>query len=164
MGNFPEMEVYLSDLAVSITTIENGNILDGSFRLEYEGAITEEIPYDSSSSFLRSKLEVLPTIESVSVVRSLPDSQNGFSWTIEFTSDLNSGNLNNIMTHSDGLTTTNPIYGAEVKISNGGVDGSFIKGSFQIEFGKFQKNCFAIDWKFCLHEILYLLIVQKTKC
>ena len=89
MGKFPEMEVYLSDLPVTIITIENGNIVDGSFRLEYEGVITEQIQYDPSSSFLRSKLEALPTIESESVVHSLPDSQNGFSWTIEFTSDLN---------------------------------------------------------------------------
>ena len=39
MGNVPEIEVYLSDIPVSVITLEEGNILGGFFRLEYDGAI-----------------------------------------------------------------------------------------------------------------------------
>jgi len=136
MGDVPEMEVYLSDIPVSVTTLEEGNILGGSFRLEFDGEITEQIAFDSSSSLLQSKLEKLPSIGSISVIRSSPDSQNGFSWRIEFTSDQNSGNLNNIICHGEGLTTTNIKGGAEVNVGSGGIDGSYIRGSFQVEFGK----------------------------
>ena len=136
MGDVPEMEVYLSDLPVHISTIENGNILSGSFRLEFNGEITEEIPYDSSSSNVRSKLEDLSSIGSVSVTRQGPNEQNGFSWKIEFTSDLNAGNINNIIPHGMGLSTSNDIGGASIKVIGGGTDGSYIQGTFQLEFGK----------------------------
>ena len=136
MGDVPELEVYFSDLPVSISTIENGNILNGSFRLEFEGEITDDIPFDSSSSNLRSQLENLSSVGSVSVVRRGPTHQNTFSWEIEFTSDLNSGNLHNIIPHGHGLKTTNGIGGASIAVSHGGRDGSFITGTFQLEFGE----------------------------
>lgn len=33
MGNVPEMKVFMTDMPVSISTVEEGNELDGSFRL-----------------------------------------------------------------------------------------------------------------------------------
>ena len=44
-------------------------------------------------------LNGLVSIDAVVVSRSYPDNQNEFSWTIEFTSDLNSGNLDDLILH-----------------------------------------------------------------
>ena len=48
MGNVPEMKVFMSDLPVSVSTVEEGNVLDGSFRLEFMGDLTADIPFDAN--------------------------------------------------------------------------------------------------------------------
>lgn len=136
MGNIPQMQLFLSDLPVSVATIEDGNVLSGSFQLEYSGELTTQIPFDASESIFRMELEKLPSIGTVAVTRGPKDDQYGYSWQVEFTSDMNSGNLENIVTHGEGLMTSNDIGGSMVKITHGGRDGSYIDGSFQVEFGK----------------------------
>ena len=141
MGNVPEMEVFMSDLPISITTVQEGNVLEGSFRLEFMGELTADIPFDASSFIMQSKLESLDAIGAVSVTRSMADVQSGFTWEIEFLSDSNGGNLPSMTAHGDGLRTSNPLGGANVEVSTGR-DGSYIAGSFTIAFGK---------WLFCFH-------------
>lgn len=137
MGNVPEMEVFMSDLPISITTLQEGNELEGSFRLEFMGELTADIPFDASSSELQNHLESIETIGAVSVSRSMADDQNGFSWDIEFLSDNNGGNIDSIQVHGDGLRTSNPVGGASIEISNGR-DGSYIAGTFTIAFRAYQ--------------------------
>jgi len=134
MGNVPEMEVYMSDLPISITTLQQGNELEGSFRLEFNGELTADIPYDASTYEMQSQLEDIDSIGAVSVSRSFADEQNGFVWEVEFLSDSNGGNLPSMIVHGDGLRTSNPsIGGADVNVSVGR-DGSYISGSFTLAF------------------------------
>jgi hypothetical protein len=135
MGNVPEMEVFMSDLPISITTVQEGNELEGSFRLEFMGELTADIPFDASSFVMQSKLESLDAVGAVSVTRSMADVQSGYTWEIEFLSDSNGGNLPSMKAHGDGLRTSNPLGGANVEVSTGR-DGSYIAGSFTLAFGK----------------------------
>lgn len=135
MGNVPEMEVFMSDLPISIATVQDGNELEGSFRLEFMGELTEDIPFDASSFLMQSKLESLDAVGAVSVTRSMADVQNGFTWEIEFLSDSNGGNLPLIRAHGDGLRTSNPLGDANVEVTTGR-DGSYIAGSFTLAFRK----------------------------
>ena len=136
MGNVPEMEVFMSDLPISITTLQQGNELEGSFRLEFRGELTADIPFDASSSEMQSHLESLDTIGAVSISRSMADEQNGFTWEVEFLSDSNGGNLPSMEVHGDGLRTSNSVGGAKVEISTGR-DGSYISGSYTLLFRKY---------------------------
>ena len=137
MGNVPEMEIFMSDLPVSITTLQQGNVLEGSFRLEFMGELTADIPYDASSYEMQSRLENLDTIGAVSVSRSMADEQSGFTWEIEFLSDSNGGNLPSLIVHGDGLRTSNPVGGAEIAVVTGR-DGSYISGSFTLSFREYN--------------------------
>jgi len=135
MKAVPVLELYVTDIPVFISLIDEANLLQGYFRLEYDGEITDAIPYDASESVMQKHLMKLSSIDSVQVVRSNSDDQNGYSWRIQFTSDVNGGNLSDMIIHSDGLKTTNLIDGAGCMIASGGVDGSFITGSFVISHG-----------------------------
>ncbi len=139
MKNVPQMEIYLSDLPVSVSTVENANLLDGYFRLEYSNEISGPIPSDANEQEMQDALESLNSVGSVQVTRSNSDNQNGYSWTIEFTSEMNGGNLDDLLVHSDDLTSTNnAIDGAVAKLDSGGSDGSFIQGNFSIVFGMWK--------------------------
>lgn len=137
MKDVPELEVYLSDVPVSISTIENANLLGGHFRLEYNGELTEPIAFDADEEEMQQALESLNTIGKVDVTRSECDEQNGYSWTITFLSELNNGNLDNMFVYSDGLMTSNTDFdGASVRINEeGGRNGTFISGYFIVQFG-----------------------------
>ena len=136
MQDPPELEPYLSDIPLFISTIENGNVLGGFFQLEFGGETTSPIPYDADESHLQQILEELNSIEKVSIRRSNSNAQQGYSWSVQFISDKNGGNLEDLIIHPEGLTTSNPIGGALATISPGGVDGSYITGSFRVTFGK----------------------------
>ena len=135
MRNMPQMEVFMSDIPVSIETVDDANVLGGSFRLEFDGEITDDIPADASAAIMQSRLEELSTVSTVVVSRGGVDDQGGYSWEIEFTSDDNGGNLDDLIPYGDGLTTTNAaVGGALVEIASGGRTGSYIQGTFTIEF------------------------------
>ncbi|KAL3774885.1 hypothetical protein ACHAW5_007303 [Stephanodiscus triporus] len=144
MGNVPEMEVFMSDLPVSITTMQQGNELEGSFRLEFMGELTADIPFDASSFEMQSSLENLSTVDAVYVSRSTADDQIGFTWEIEFLSDSNGGNLPPIKVHGDGLRTSNPVGGANIELSTGR-DGSYISGSYTLAFRGDVTNLISYD-------------------
>ena len=135
MGNVPEMEVFMSDLPVSIKTLQHGNELEGSFRLEFMGELTADIPFDASSFEMQISLENLGAVDAVYVSRSMADEQSGFTWEIEFLSDSNGGNLPLMKVHGDGLRTSNPVGGAAIELSTGR-DGSYISGSYTLTFRK----------------------------
>ena len=144
MGNVPQMEVFMTDLPVTITTLHEGNQLDGSFRLEYMGELTADIPYDASAAEMQSHLESLDAIDAVSVLRSMADEQNGFSWEVEFLSDGNGGDIESMKVHSDGLRTSNSVGGAKLEIV-GGRDGSYIEGTFLLSFEGKKTNHIPFD-------------------
>lgn len=136
MRNVPELEVYVTDVPVSISTIEEANLLQGHFHLEYNGEVTDLIPIDASESELYHALISLSTIHDVKVSRSDGNDQNGYTWRIEFTSDENGGNLDDIIVHSENVSSSGNAVGAKVELVSGGIDGSFLSGSFVIHFGE----------------------------
>ncbi|KAL7537095.1 hypothetical protein ACHAXR_007582 [Thalassiosira sp. AJA248-18] len=144
MGNVPEMEIFMTDLPISITTLHQGNELEGSFRLEFMGELTADIPFDASSSEMQSRLEGLDTIGAVAVSRSMADEQSGFSWEIEFLSHSNGGNLPSMKVHGDGLRTSNPVGGAKIEMSTAR-DGSYISGSYTLAFLDEETNPIPYD-------------------
>ena len=144
MGNVPEMEVFMTDLPVSITTLQEGNQLVGSFRLEYMGELTADIPHDASAAEMQSHLESLDSIDAVSVLRSIADDQNGFLWEVEFLSDSNGGDIESMTVHGDGLRTSNSVGGAKIELV-GGRDGSYIAGTFVLAFEGEKTNHIPFD-------------------
>jgi hypothetical protein len=86
MKDVPQLDVYIADIPVSIVTLQNGNVLGGSFRLEFQGETTSDIPYDADAAEIQQQLEMLSTVGKVSVYRSANE-QNGYSWEVEFLSD-----------------------------------------------------------------------------
>ena len=135
MKNLPQMEIFSSDVPVSTRTIEDGNLVSGTFRLGFDGQTTESINFDADASEMQEKLQALSTIGTVNVFRGSADDQNGYSWEIEFTSDFNGGDIGNVVIYDDNLTATNPSGLAWLELSEGGTDGSYIKGSFRLEYG-----------------------------
>ena len=152
MGNVPKMEVFMSDLPVTITTLQEGNELEGSFRLEFMGEVTADISFDASSFEMQHSLENLGSVDSVYVSRSTADEQSGYTWEIEFLSDSNGGNLPLMKVHGDGLRTSNAVGGANIEASTGR-DGSYISGTFTLAF---RKCCFRVTDGFVLLHSLRL--------
>ena len=134
MGDVPEMEVFMADLPVTIATVQEGNELLGSFRLEFEDELTADIPFDASSAVLQSRLEELESVGAVSVSRSLADDQGGFTWHVEFL--VREGNLPSIVAHGDGLRTSNTSAGGAALSVTTERDGSYIAGEFTLSFRK----------------------------
>ena len=139
MKDLPQMEVHLSDVPVVISTIENPNLLRGYFLLEYSNEVTDPISYDASKEEMQNALEMLDSIGKVQVSRSDSDEQDGYSWTIRFLSEINGGNLDDLIVHPKGLTSTNTtVGGATVQIAKGGTNGSFIEGHFVLVFSEWS--------------------------
>lgn len=61
-------------------------ILLGSFTLMYRGYETAAIDYGASNTQMKARLEALPNINTVNVVRAGPNPQLEYSWTITFES------------------------------------------------------------------------------
>ena len=146
MGNIPTVEVFVSDLPVKVEVLEEGNVLGGTFRLEFEGEITTEIPANASASVLQSKLESISTIGSLAVSRSRADDQGGYSWKIEFVSNKNGGNVKDLIVRENRLSTSNASAGsASLEVVPGGVNGTYIEGFFVIEFDGEKTFALASD-------------------
>jgi hypothetical protein len=136
MGGGRKRSLYLSDIPVSISTIEDSNVLGGFFRLEYGGQVTDPIPIDADEAQMQIALEDLSSAGEVIVSRSDGDDQNGYTWTIQFASDENGGDLDDLIVHSEDVSSTSNAGGASVQVVPGGTDGSYISGTFTVEFGK----------------------------
>ena len=138
MGNVPQMIVHTTQLtpvgeaSATVNTLSEGNIIDGTFTLSFEGETTAAIDSDASENAMRLALESLSTIGSVEVSRSAVDNQRGYRWTIEFTAAMNSGNVPTLISNSTGLTLTNPDALVYVNVSS--IDGNQIGGSFTLGF------------------------------
>jgi len=112
MGDVPQITLGSNSLGgtganVAFRTVTEGNILRGSFRVTYSGATTIDIPYNALDVDVKDALEALAPVETVDVVRTGPDHQRGYVWTVTFTSDVNSGDLDIMTTeYADTLTGT----------------------------------------------------------
>jgi len=140
MGDVPEMKVHATQLlpfgtarAVVGTDII-GNIVSGSYRLEFESQITGSIAYDATADEVRSALEKLSTIDSVVVTRSVISNQHDYDWTIEFNSPMNDGNVAMIKVYTDLMRFSNPTSFVVMNVTSR--DGNEISGQFSVGFSR----------------------------
>ena len=93
----------------SVTTVNSATISGGTFKLAYNGKETAAIAYDAANSVVKSALEALSTVSTVSVSGPSVVS-NGKKWVITFDGTTNGGNLDAItcvssLTASSGTPT-----------------------------------------------------------
>lgn len=141
MGNVPTMEPFTDKLlpqgeaTADVETMEEGNIISGTFRLSFAGYTTSDIPFDATPTEMREALEALPTIETVEVMVSEVNNQRGYIWTVEFTGAMNDGNIDLLKADYTGLEVSNSgvLAGAVVDVAML-VDGRDIRGDFTLSY------------------------------
>ena len=89
-----------------VTSFDSDVGRTGTFVLQYGGATTEPLAWDTSSSDLKIALEGLATISSVDVSDALPVA-NGYSYDITFTSQA--GNLDLIAAQDISLSNNGDV-------------------------------------------------------
>jgi hypothetical protein len=150
MGNVPEMTAYTSDVPISFNTEQEGNVIGGTFRLEFDGETTGDLAHDASELDVQLELESLSTIGTVSVSRGKSvtyEHQGGYIWSVTFTSDFNAGNINELTALNAGLSTTNTIQnggGATVGV-NTDTEGNEISGTFDLSYTDLLGNTATIS-------------------
>lgn len=163
MGNVPQMRVHTSLLTpfgtatALVTTVTDGNILSGVFRLSFEGETTGDIRYDASEAEIREALELLKTIGSVDVSRSSIDNQHGYSWTIEFTDSLNDGDIESLIADISGLEVSSLNGNPGINITS--IDGNELSGVFSLSYNGYTTrdipfDCSANEFKSALEELV----------
>lgn len=137
MGDVPQMSIgSLGGLGgtganVAFSTVTEGNIIRGSFRLTFGGSTTRDIPYNALDVDVKDALEALSPVETVNVVRTGPDDQRGYEWTVTFTSDVNPGNIDPMTTvYADTLTGE----GAQANVATL-ADGNQLGGTIGVSDG-----------------------------
>ena len=102
---------------------------------------TGDIPFDASPGLVETKLQELSNIGLVTVQRSQATSpsaqyQNGYIWTVTFTSDDNAGNIPPVTVNVAGLTQTNPSGGSATGpvCAAGCTDGNELSGTFDLTY------------------------------
>ncbi|CAN0350569.1 unnamed protein product, partial [Ectocarpus sp. 13 AM-2016] len=96
----------LTGYSASITVVEEvqGNELGGTFALELEGYVTDDMAHDVTAEVLQGALEDLGNIGTVDVTRTEIGSEGGAEYSITFEDVTNSGDVTLLVAHSDGLT------------------------------------------------------------
>jgi hypothetical protein len=90
-----------TEVAINCRALSHGlQAIAGNFRLQYNARNTVPLPYNASAAAVKAGLEALSSVGTVDVTRF--DNGNGFSWRIEFTSEL--GDLPMIVANDDQLT------------------------------------------------------------
>ncbi|GMH62447.1 hypothetical protein TrRE_jg6911, partial [Triparma retinervis] len=136
MGNVPQMTSYMSDVPITIDTVQEGNVLGGNFRLEFGGETTGDIAHDALPAEVQSQLESLSTVGTVEVTRSDAVAyQEAYVWTITFTSNVNNGNINQVVTHGAGLTGSNTLQTPTHTVTpDTSFDGNTMSGTFSLTY------------------------------
>eukprot|EP00940_MAST-03C_sp_MAST-3C-sp2_P000562 g562.t1 len=104
-----------ADCPVSLVT-QRGNEMRGTFTLSMLGHETAPIEYNAADSTVKRRLEELPNIGTVNVVREQTSPEKTYRWTVTFTSNpgafpAGSGNMAQLRSNPDDLTTTNGLAG-----------------------------------------------------
>ncbi|KAG6623132.1 Titin isoform N2B [Phytophthora cinnamomi] len=99
---------------ISVQEVRKGNALGGNFTLAYYSSVTDPIDFGAlamaataspDGSSMQEKLEALDVVGQVSVQRSDPDKEGGYSWVVTFLDDvLNLGDLPLLQGDASNLT------------------------------------------------------------
>ena len=117
---------------IQIDTLEEGNIIGGTFRLGFGLETTKDIPFDATEEELTALLQELSNIGTVTVTRGAADNQRGYRWIVTFNDPMNSGNVIELIANSTGLTKTNAGAVNDINVTN--IDGNQLGGSFTLAY------------------------------
>jgi hypothetical protein len=114
----------------------DGNALRGNFRLELLQHYTSPIPYDASGTTMKSSLEALPNIGTVTVVRGVPTPEDGYTWTVTFTANpgsmpAGSGVVADLIPHFSGTLSGS---GANVAVITTTIGSAPLSGTFRLTY------------------------------
>jgi hypothetical protein len=180
MGNVPQITVIdsaltpVSSAATVTSTVVEGNVVGGTFRLSFEDQTTSSLAYDASTNDVRIALEALTTIGTVQVTRTGPDFQLGYSWLVTFTSDVNSGYQPLLIPDYTGLTVSSAASGTTRQIDiHTVVPGNEIGGTFTVAFTNtlgstiisraLNYNATATEFQNALNETILLGAVSVSR-
>ena len=100
-GDVGQITLHSSQLtgatpAVVTATATQGNFLDGTFAVRFEGSKTSEINSDATSGDMAAALATLPGIGGVDVTRSNGPGESSFVWSVTFGSSAHPTNLGTV--------------------------------------------------------------------
>ena len=115
--------------------------LGGTFQLSLLGHSTEPIDFNAPDTAMKQRLEALPNIGTVDVVRSSPTSQLGYTWTVTYTSNpgtfpAGSGNVEALVSDVSALTGA----GVSVTALETNAGSEALGGKFQRWCTKMQRT------------------------
>ena len=134
----------IDEVQTITTTADDEQTLGGGFRLHYAGYTTRYIPHDATARTVKSAIEeglnsnsveelwqinrvsVVPGVGIVNVTRSAPDSQEGYVWSITFSSAIGDVPLLGITNLLTGL-------GAHADVDTT-IEGNSLSGTFNLTF------------------------------
>ncbi|KAH8049142.1 hypothetical protein JL722_12143 [Aureococcus anophagefferens] len=125
-----------SDIRSSATAESRaGSELGGSFTLTLRQHTTEPIEFNAAASTMKARLEALPNVGNVDVLRSAPGSRREYAWTVSFVSNPgyfppNSRNLALLVPDTSDLEGT----GASCEVKERLQGSEPLKGAFQLMF------------------------------
>eukprot|EP00607_Mallomonas_marina_P003620 CAMPEP_0182439754 /NCGR_PEP_ID=MMETSP1167-20130531/86625_1 /TAXON_ID=2988 /ORGANISM="Mallomonas Sp, Strain CCMP3275" /LENGTH=2248 /DNA_ID=CAMNT_0024633521 /DNA_START=466 /DNA_END=7213 /DNA_ORIENTATION=- len=128
VGDIPDLVCGMNPTLTSVSakcghfTLINGNVIGGHFTLT-TGAI---MPYDVSAVQMQSAFELVYGVNSVSVSRTGPDHQRGYTWLITW---ITATEEVPPLTYSSSLT------GSAVKLEVKTIQpGNFLRGNFSLSY------------------------------
>ena len=141
LGNVPTMscttELFVTNTQCNTVEIRDGNIITGSFIIGMNGETTVPIDSQAADTTVKSALENLGAVSSVTVVRTSMDGQSGHTWTITFTSNV--GDLNALSVISNLVGTGVDVTVTEVQ------KGNYIGGHFRLGYGAAMTSPLSMD-------------------
>lgn len=172
MGNVPDLKLSSNLLRgsganVVLATAQQGNVISaGTFTLAFRGETTADIPFDATDAVMQQKLQALESIDAVNVVRTGATVQNGYSWTITFTSNSarNSGSLPLLTVGANVLLQAT---GAAVTVTKVNA-GNQLTGSFQLSYNGLSTvdlpvDCSAASMKTALETLCNVGVVDVVR-
>jgi hypothetical protein len=141
LGNVPTMscttELFVTNTQCNTVEIRDGNIITGSFIIGMNGETTVPIDSQAADTTVKTALENLGAVSSVTVVRTNMDGQSGHTWTITFTSNV--GDLNALSVISSLVGTGVDVTVTEVQ------KGNYIGGHFRLGYGAAMTSPLSMD-------------------
>ena len=116
-----------SDNAVVSQVVQGHSTLDGTMVLSYDGQYTDDIAFDASAETVKSRLELLSTIDEVDVRKI--DKRTGYQWEVTFTRSV--GNLPSIIAHEQVFEVQ--------RIATLGGSPMPLGGSFKLMYGSSEE-------------------------
>jgi len=138
MGNAPPL-VCGMDSTLSVngicahSTVTEGNTIGGHFIV----ATSKLLPSDVSAIDMANELQLLSGFGNVSVARTGPDNQGGFTWTVTWLT---------IEGDVPALSVTESLTGSDVSIVSATVvDGNYLGGTFKLSYDGYVTTALAYD-------------------